>query len=246
MAARRLAEGRARGGAGPVRRRPRLLAPLPAAPGRRRVLRRAHDRAPRARRRIPGDKETIFHAHQKVAHRAHPDVEIEGGNHNADGAGSRPAARWHPIEVLHFSFRSVAPARAQGRDGGWLRNPTTYEPTAQLLLDEALPRGASSRLRGHAVDDEALARGLADGTLAIDTRLRDALRTLRDDGRRASSCPATRRSSVPAPDAARTRSTPPRRPARRDRRRRARRAARATRSRRGSRALERGPLAVGS
>ena len=25
----------------------------------------------------PGDKETIFHAHQKVAHRAHPEVEIE-------------------------------------------------------------------------------------------------------------------------------------------------------------------------
>ena len=31
----------------------------------------------------PGDKETIFHAHQKVAHRATADVEIEGGNHNA-------------------------------------------------------------------------------------------------------------------------------------------------------------------
>ena len=30
-----------------------------------------------------------------------------------------------------------------------------------------------------AVDDEALARGLADGTLAVDTRLRDALRALR-------------------------------------------------------------------
>src|SRR5207249_2463499 len=32
------------------------------------------------------------------------------------------------------------------------------------------------------VDDEALARGLADETLAIDTRLRDSLRVLRFDG----------------------------------------------------------------
>jgi hypothetical protein len=36
---------------------------------------------------------------------------------------------------------------------------------------------------GFAVDDDALARGLRDGTLAVDTRLRDALRALRaDDG----------------------------------------------------------------
>ena len=34
---------------------------------------------------------------------------------------------------------------------------------------------------GHAIDDEALAGGLADGTLAIDTRLRDVLRALRDE-----------------------------------------------------------------
>jgi hypothetical protein len=33
----------------------------------------------------------------------------------------------------------------------------------------------------YVVDDEALARGLADGTLAIDTRLRDALHSLRGE-----------------------------------------------------------------
>jgi hypothetical protein len=131
----------------------------------------------------PGDKETIFHAHQKVAHRASAHVEIEAGNHNAAAPGLIPVRAWHPIEVLHFSFRSVAQlGRKAG--GGWLRN-RDYEPTLhQLLLDEA---ARADRLQGfydaHAVDDEALARGIADGTLAFDTRLRDALRAIRgDDG----------------------------------------------------------------
>ena len=47
VAAWRDAEGRPRDRAAAVRRRPGLLATLPAAPGRRRVLRRAHDRPSR-------------------------------------------------------------------------------------------------------------------------------------------------------------------------------------------------------
>jgi hypothetical protein len=127
----------------------------------------------------PGDKETIFHAHQKVAHRAHSAVEIERGNHNAEAPGLEPLRAWHPLEVLHFSFRSVAQLERKAH-GNWLRSPT-YEPTAhRLLLDEAFREGRlPEHYDGHAVDDEALARGLADGTLAIDTRLRDALRGIR-------------------------------------------------------------------
>jgi Glycosyl transferase family 2 len=129
----------------------------------------------------PGDKETIFHAHQKVVHRAHPEVEIERGNHNADAPGLEPLRAWHPLEVLHFSFRSVAQLERKGR-GGWLRSPT-YEPTRhRLLLDAAFREGRLEAFYDeHAVDDGALERGLADGTLAVDTRLRDALRLLRSD-----------------------------------------------------------------
>jgi hypothetical protein len=131
----------------------------------------------------PGDKETIFHAHQKVAHRAHPEVEIEAGNHNAEAPGLEPLRAWHPLEVLHFSFRSPAQLERKAR-GGWLRN-RRYEPTLhQILLDEASRGGLLETFYDtFAVDDDALAQGLADGTLAVDTRLRDALRAVRgDDG----------------------------------------------------------------
>jgi Glycosyl transferase family 2 len=132
----------------------------------------------------PGDKETIFHAHQKVAHRAHAQAEVEAGNHNVEGPGLVPLRAWHPLEVLHFSFRSAAQLERKAR-GGWLRN-RRYEPTLhQILLDEAYRDGRIATFYDeHAVDDDALARGLADGTLAVDTRLRDALRVIRrEDGR---------------------------------------------------------------
>ena len=129
----------------------------------------------------PGAKETIFHAHQKVAHRAHPEAEVEAGNHNVEAPGLLPLRAWHPLEVLHFSFRSAAQLERKAR-GGWLRN-RGYEPTLhQLLLDEAFREGrVDAFYETFAVDGATLEQGLADGTLALDTRLRDALRTLRDD-----------------------------------------------------------------
>ena len=127
----------------------------------------------------PGDKRTIFHAHQKVAHRAHPGIEIETGNHNAAAPGLEPLRAWHPLEVLHFSFRSVVQLERKAR-GTWVRNRHHEPTTHQILLDEASRTGREAPFYDSvAIDDEALARGLADGTLAVDTRLRDALRALR-------------------------------------------------------------------
>ncbi len=130
----------------------------------------------------PGDKETIFHAHQKVAHRASADVVVEAGNHDAEGPGLEPLRGWHPIEVLHFSLRSAAQLERQAR-GGWMRNEG-YEPTLhQILLDEAhRERRLDEYFGSFVVSDDALARGLADGALAVDTRLRDALRALAAPG----------------------------------------------------------------
>jgi hypothetical protein len=129
----------------------------------------------------PGAKETIFHAHQKVVHRAHPNAEIERGNHNVDAPGLDVLRSWHPLEVLHFSFRSLVQLERKA-GGGWLRSPGYEAVGHRLLLDEAFRAGRlEDHYREFAVDDDALEGGLADGTLALDTRLRDALRAIRAD-----------------------------------------------------------------
>jgi hypothetical protein len=129
---------------------------------------------------FPGDKRTIFHAHQKVAHRADPAIEIEAGNHNALGRALEPVRAWHPIEVLHFSFRSPEQIERKAR-GGWVRNDAEEPTLHQVLLDEALRNG---RIEGFydsfALTEEMVERGLAEGTLAVDLRLRDALRAIHD------------------------------------------------------------------
>jgi hypothetical protein len=132
----------------------------------------------------PGDKETIFHAHQKVAHRASPEVWVERGNHDASAPGLDPLRGWHPIEVLHFSFRTARQAERK-LSGGWLRNPEYDAPKHQLLANGALRAGrVEDYFTSFVVDDESLARGLASGALAVDVRLRDALRALAEDGGR--------------------------------------------------------------
>jgi hypothetical protein len=131
---------------------------------------------------FPGAKETVFHAHQKVAHRAAADVQVELGNHNASGAGLEPIRTWFPIEVQHFSFRSVDQLRWKCR-GGWWNKPADQITLHQQLLYDAFQAGRLEEyFDSFAITDERLEEGLENGTLAVDTRLRDALRTLRAPG----------------------------------------------------------------
>jgi hypothetical protein len=149
----------------------------------------------------PGDKRTIFHVHQKVAHREDPDISIQFGNHDAVGLGLAPLRGWHPVEVLHFSIRSARQLERKA-EGGVLRN-RRYEPVSHdLRLDEARREGrVADHFRSFVVDDEALRRGIAEGTLEIDTRLRDALRSLRADGGAfLPPDPSSPRLSFPRPD----------------------------------------------
>ena len=128
---------------------------------------------------FPGDKSTIFHAHQKVAHRADPDVEIESGNHNATGPGLEPLRGWHPIEVLHFSLRSLEQIERKA-GGGWARRSDTAPVGHKLALVAAVRQQSVGRyFDEYSVSSGELERGIADGTLAVHTRLRDALRILR-------------------------------------------------------------------
>lgn len=113
----------------------------------------------------------------KTAHRADPEVTVVTGNHRALGRALEPLPGWYPIDVLHFPIRS-------------LRHFTEKYLRWWALLQTQFSEAAyhahrSGQLRefyaAHEVDDEALAQGIAVGSLAVDTRLRDALRVLRTE-----------------------------------------------------------------
>ena len=142
VAPRRHAQGRPRDGARAVRRRPWLLASLPAASGRRRLLRRADDRASRDARPIRATRRRSSTPTRRSP-TGRPRSRDRGGNHNAEAPGLDALRAWHPLEVLHFSFRSVAQLGRKAR-GGWLRN-RDYEPTAHQLAPR---RGSPGRPRG--------------------------------------------------------------------------------------------------
>jgi Glycosyl transferase family 2 len=135
------------------------------------------------------DPTSFYRPVTKVAHRADPEVVVGRGNHGIVGSRLVPLETWHPIEVLHFPLRSRAQwARKIELQGDAFtkhieRAGTGYHLTAY----DALQGGRIEQQHGAlVVDDDAVARGLADGALAVDTRLRDALRALRSeaDGRR--------------------------------------------------------------
>jgi hypothetical protein len=87
------------------------------------------------------------------------------------------------VEVLHFPLRS----RAQ-----WMRKVELQGEAFTKHIERSGTgyhlKGYDALLRGQideqynslVIDDEAVARGVADGTLVVDTRLRDALRALRE------------------------------------------------------------------
>jgi len=113
----------------------------------------------------------------KAAHRADPEVSVLTGNHQALGRGLIPLRGWYPIDVLHFPIRSLRHFREK-----YLRWWDLLQTQFSAAAYEAERHG---RLRefyeSYVVDEEALAKGLDDKTLAIDTRLRDALRALRTE-----------------------------------------------------------------
>jgi hypothetical protein len=118
--------------------------------------------------------------HFKSAHRAAPDVRIGRGNHEAFASGLVPLRSWHAIEILHFPVRSLAQCTRK-----YVTQFVALERNAQkgipAHMADAYTAYRAGRLeefyRPLVVPDDALADGLRSGELAIDTRLRDALRS---------------------------------------------------------------------
>jgi Glycosyl transferase family 2 len=132
------------------------------------------------------DPTSFYRPVVKVAHRADPQVNVARGNHALADSSFRTLTTWHPIEVLHFPLRS----RAQ-----WMRK---VELQGEAFTKHIERSGTGYHLKGYdalrdgrieeqyrslVVDDRALQRGLEAGSLVIDTRLREALRALRDGKR---------------------------------------------------------------
>jgi hypothetical protein len=130
----------------------------------------------------PADKSSIYHVHQKIAHRADPEVTIAFGNHTAYGDGLEPLRGWHPIEILHFSHRSFPQMERKSRFGHGI--PAHLVTPDRVAMWEAEREGRLPEyFDSFVVRDEELGHSLAEGTVAIDTRLRDALRSIRaEDG----------------------------------------------------------------
>ena len=127
------------------------------------------------------DRDHAFSPHFKTAHRGDADVRVGGGNHDVSGGDLRPLLRWYPIDVLHFPIRSREQCERkylQWRtlDSRGDRPPDPRRADAYRAIDRG---GFQSFYESHLVDDTELEAGLRDERYAVDTRLRDALRSLR-------------------------------------------------------------------
>jgi len=121
----------------------------------------------------------------KVAHRADPGVVVARGNHALLDSPLLPLVTWHPLEVLHFPLRSRAQwmRKVELQGDAFTKHIERAGTGYHLKSYDALRAGRiDEQYESLVVDDTALERGVATGTLAVDTRLRDALRTLAAGG----------------------------------------------------------------
>jgi hypothetical protein len=130
------------------------------------------------------DPASLYKPIRKVVHRGHPEIELTRGNHALVDSPFAPLRGWFPIECFHFPLRSVEQsshkAQLQGEafEKHIARSPTAYH--AEMF--DALKRGRMAEYYDAlVVSDDELRRGTAEGRLVVDTRLRDALRELRDE-----------------------------------------------------------------
>ncbi|HSF60175.1 MAG TPA: glycosyltransferase family 2 protein [Gaiellaceae bacterium] len=123
------------------------------------------------------DPASPFRANVRLLHRGAADVAVGTGNASVNSQSLAHLPGWSPVEVLHFPIRSFAHFERKfvahyetvsERRRGDHRRAWHATRTGRLreLYDEISPK------------KECLQTGLTDGSLTIDTRLRDALRVL--------------------------------------------------------------------
>ena len=130
------------------------------------------------------DPASLYKPIRKVIHRGHAQIRLTRGNHAVIDSPFDPLRGWFPVEVLHFPLRSLPQSEHKARLQGnaWRsidRTPTAYH--AQMF--EALEAGRMADYYAtQVIPDDEVERGIAEGRLVVDTRLRDALRQLEAKG----------------------------------------------------------------
>jgi hypothetical protein len=114
-----------------------------------------------------------FHAQDKVLHRAHPEVTVTAGNHDARWPLSIDLRGFWHFEVLHFPMRSPEQCVLKWRN---------YRRHGYSGYDVLTDFDARDYYESLLVDDTTLRHGLERGSLAVDNRLRDALQSIRSRG----------------------------------------------------------------
>jgi hypothetical protein len=124
------------------------------------------------------DPRSLFRPNLKIIHRADPNVNVSIGAQRLLDSALIPLRGWYPIEFFHFPVRSLEQCERKysHQQTGPGQTPSSYYDRVRALIDEGRLHDVYESL---VVDNAALDRGLEEGSLVIDTRLRDALRTLR-------------------------------------------------------------------
>ena len=129
------------------------------------------------------DPNSLFRPNLKSIHRGDPEVTLSAGAHTLLESRLVPLRGWYPIELLHFPIRSFEQC-----DRKYANLRGALGATRNAYYDEVYRAREEGRFaefyESLVINDAALERGLEDGSLVTDTRLRDALRALRDGGER--------------------------------------------------------------
>jgi hypothetical protein len=123
------------------------------------------------------DPTSPFRPNTGVLHRGAPDVVVGTGNTSVRSRFLRRCPGWSPVEVLHFPLRSFA--HFERKFLSHFRTVRERRRGDHLRAWEAAQKGQLHELYLEIVGtEERLRAGLAEGSLTIDTRLRDVLRAL--------------------------------------------------------------------
>jgi hypothetical protein len=128
------------------------------------------------------DPRSLFRPNLKIIHRADPNVDVSIGAQRLLDSPLVPLRGWYPIEFFHFPVRSLEQCERKyaHQQTGPGQTPSPYYDRVRSLIAEGRLEELYESL---VVDDDALERGLSEGSLVEDARLRDALRTLREGQR---------------------------------------------------------------